>query len=55
MTKWTAFRHQLLKKFNVRSVSTQAFMLTGGHSENGRERTEILRSLNAELGIENWV
>ena len=28
---------------------------TGCHSENGRERTETLRSLNAELGIENWV
>lgn len=28
---------------------------TGCHSENGRERTEILKSLNAELGIENWV
>ncbi|MCH4811719.1 DUF6438 domain-containing protein [Vreelandella neptunia] len=28
---------------------------TGCHSESGRERTEILRSLSAELGIENWV
>lgn len=27
----------------------------GCHSENGRKRTEILKSLNAELGIENWV
>jgi hypothetical protein len=28
---------------------------TGCHSANGRERTETLRGLNAELGIENWV
>ena len=28
---------------------------TGCHSENGRERTDILKSLNAELGIEHWV
>nr|WP_298964801.1 DUF6438 domain-containing protein [uncultured Halomonas sp.] len=28
---------------------------TGCHSENGRERTETLGSLNAELGIEHWV
>lgn len=28
---------------------------TGCHSESGRQRTEILRSLSAELGIEKWV